>query len=166
MSSKGMRHYRMNNNDKRGEWDIWKMTPEDLDQVFAIEISDTLAPWSKKMFLEEMRHPMAHCFVVKRKDGPKHPVIGFICFRNVTEESELLKVCVHPDYRQLGIGKKLMQFYIDFGRRMGVQTFYLEVNPSNQPAVHLYQAFSYQPSGMRKKFYQEKFDALLMMRQV
>jgi ribosomal-protein-alanine N-acetyltransferase len=142
------------------------MIPEDLDQVSAIEISDPLAPWSKKMFLEEMQQALAHCFVVKRKDGLKHSVVGFICFRNVTEESELLKICVHPDYRRLGIGRKLMQFYIDFSRRMGVQTFHLEVNASNQPAVHLYRSLSYQPSGMRKKFYQEKFDALLMMKKL
>ena len=95
-----------------------------------------------------------------------YDLVGFICFRNVTEESELLKICVHPDYRQLGIGKKLMQFYIDFGSRRGVRTFHLEVNPSNQPAIHLYQSFSYQRSGMRKKFYQRNFDALLMRREV
>jgi ribosomal-protein-alanine N-acetyltransferase len=118
------------------------------------------------MFLEEMQHPLAHCFVMKRTNGSNHPVVGFICFRNVTEESELLKICVHPDYRRLGIGKKLMQFYIDFGRRRGVRSFHLEVDPSNQPAIHLYQSFSYEPSGTRKKFYQGTFDALLMMRQI
>ncbi len=156
----------LNTREMRGEWDIRKMIPEDLEEVFSMETSDSLAPWSKKMFLAEMQHPSAYCFVMSRKDGPKHPVVGFICFRNVTEESELLKISVHPDYRQLGIGKKLMQFYIDFGCRTGVRIFHLEVNPSNQPAIHLYQSFSYQPSGMRKKFYQEKVDALLMMRQV
>lgn len=156
----------MNRRETLGEWDIRNMTPADLDEVFSIETSDSLSPWSKKMFLEEMQHPFAHCFVMTSEDRSKHHVVGFICFRNVTEESELLKICVHPDYRQLGIGKKLMQFYIDFGRQSGVRSFHLEVNPSNQPAIHLYQSFSYQPSGMRKKFYQRKFDALLMMRPV
>jgi ribosomal-protein-alanine N-acetyltransferase len=155
-----------NRREVRGVSNIRKMIPEDLDQVLSIETSDSLAPWSKKMFLEEMQHPLAYCFVMKRKDGFNPPVVGFICFRNVTGESELLKICVHPDYRQLGIGKELMQFYIDFGCRRGVRTFHLEVNSSNQPAIHLYQSFSYHPSGMRKRFYQKKFDALLMMRQV
>ena len=152
--------------EMRGDWQIRKMIPDDLDEVFSIESSDPLALWSKKMFLEEMRHPLAHCFVMKRNYGSDRPVIGFICFRNVTEESELLKICVHPDCRQLGIGKKLMQFYIDFSSRRGVRTFHLEVNPSNQPAIHLYQSFSYQRSGMRKRFYQRHVDALLMRREV
>jgi ribosomal protein S18 acetylase RimI-like enzyme len=62
----------------------------------------------------------------------------------------------------MGIGKKLMQFYIGFCRKMKIKTFYLEVNALNQSAVHLYQHFSYQSLGMRRKFYQGKFDALLM----
>jgi [ribosomal protein S18]-alanine N-acetyltransferase len=145
---------------------IQKMDIKDLDEVFAIETSDSLTPWSRSMFAEEMRNPFAYCFVMKREDGSKQPVIGFICFRNMTEESELLKICVHPAYRQVGVGKKLMTFYIDFSRQEGIKTFYLEVHSSNHSAIHLYQLFSYQSSGMRKKFYQGKFDALLMTKKV
>ena len=92
--------------------------------------------------------------------------MGFICFRNVTEESELFKICVHSDYRRFGVGKRLMEFYVEFSRRRGIKTFHLEVHSSNQPAIHLYQLFSYQSSGMRKKFYQGKFDALLMTKTI
>jgi ribosomal-protein-alanine N-acetyltransferase len=151
------------------EWEkvtIRKMHIEDLDEVLSIEASDSLTPWSKNMFIEEMRNPFACCFVMKREDGSRQPVIGFMCFRNMAEESELLNICVHPDYRKLGVGKKLMRFYVDFSCRRGINTFYLEVHSSNQSAVHLYQSFSYQSSGIRKNFYQGKFDALLMMKKI
>ncbi len=158
--------YMLDAPDLPREWEIRKMVREDLAEVFSIETSDPVAPWSMNMFLAEMEHPLAHCFVIMRNDALNDSVIGYVCFRNVTEESELFKLCVHPSYRQLGIARKLMEFYIEFSSRMGVRTFYLEVNASNQPAIHLYQSFSYQPSGTRRKFYQESFDALLMMRQV
>jgi ribosomal-protein-alanine N-acetyltransferase len=103
---------------------------------------------------------------MKIEGQSKQRVIGFICFRNVAEESELLNICVHPDYRQSGVGKRLMEFYVEFCRRRGIKTFHLEVHSSNQPAIHLYQSFSYESSGMRKKFYQGKFDALLMTKKV
>ena len=93
-------------------------------------------------------------------------MLGFICFRNVEDESELLNICVHPQYRQLGIGKRLMQFYIGFSPRKKIRTFYLEVNSSNLPAINLYQSFSYQSLGIRKKFYQGRFDAILMVKKV
>ena len=144
---------------------IQKMDNKDLEEVLSIEPSGSLTPWSRNMFIEEMRNAFSFCFVIKREDESKQCVIGFICFRHIAEESELLKICVHPDYRQLGVGKKLMKFYIDFSRERGIKTFYLEVFSSNHSAIHLYQLFSYQSSGMRKKFYQGKFDALLMTKE-
>ncbi len=154
----------LNDHERQGKWQIRQMLPEDLEEVFSIESSDPLASWSKRMFLEEMQHPLGSCFVVLRRDGSNQPVVGFICFRNIAEESELLKICVDPNYRQLGIGRKLMRFYLDSGRRQGARVFYLEVNDSNQPAIRLYQSLSYHSSSVRKKFYQNKFDALLMVR--
>jgi len=145
---------------------IHKMNIKDLDEVVAIEAHSPPTPWSKKMFSEEMQNPGSCCFVIKIEIELKQPIIGFICFRNMAEESELLTIAVHPHYRRLGIGRKLMQFYIDFSSQRGVKTFYLETNSSNEPAIHLYQHFSYQSFGMRKKFYQKQFDALLMMKKV
>ena len=151
------------------EWEnvtIQEMDIQDLDEVISIESSFSGAPWSKGMFLEEIRNPLACCFVMKMEDQPRRRVIGFICFRNVAGESELLNICVHSDYRQLGAGRRLMQFYVEFSRRRGIKTFHLEVHSSNHSAIRLYQLFSYESSGMRKKFYQGKFDALLMTKKV
>ena len=147
------------------EWEkvtIQKMDIQDLDEVIAIESSFSGAPWSKDMFVEEMRNPFAYCFVMKAEDLSRQRVIGFICFRNVAEESDLLNICVHPDYRHLGVGSRLMEFYVEFGRRRGIKTFHLEVHSLNYPAIRLYRMFSYEALGTRKKFYQGKFDALLM----
>jgi ribosomal-protein-alanine N-acetyltransferase len=136
----------------------------DLDEVQHIEALSSPNPWSKNMFIEEIRNPLAYCFIIQTKEMLNHPIIGFICSRNIGDESELLNICVHPQYRQLGVAKRLMQFYTAFCGKRKIKTFYLEVNPSNEPAVHLYDLFFYRPSGRRKKFYQEKFDALLMVK--
>ena len=140
------------------------MNIQDLDEVILLESYNPDTLWSKNMFIEEMRNPFGYCFVMKLQDQCRQRVIGFVCFRNVAEESELFNICVHPDFRQLGAGKRLMGFYIDFSRRRGIKTFHLEVHSSNQPAIRLYQVFSYESSGMRKAFYQGKCDALRMTR--
>jgi ribosomal protein S18 acetylase RimI-like enzyme len=62
------------------------------------------------------------------------------------------------------MGKKLMQFYIDYCKPLQIRSFHLEVNASNSTAIHLYESFSFQPARVRKKFYQGKFDALLMVK--
>lgn len=138
----------------------------DLDEVLSIEASSSLSPWSKEMFTEELMNPLAHCFIIEHEGTPRQQIIGFICFRNIGDESELLNIVVHPQYRQAGIGKKLMEFYVDFCTQRQIKKFYLEVNASNPSAIHLYQLFSYQPVGVRKKFYRGECDALLMVKRI
>jgi len=145
---------------------IREMAVADLDEVLWIEASSSLNPWSKKMFTEELMNPLAHCFIIEHQETPGQPIIGFICFRNIGVESELFKVTVHPQYRQGGIGKKLMEFYIDFCKQRQIKKCYLEVNASNPSAIHLYQLFSYRPVGVRKKFYPGEGDALLMVKRI
>lgn len=142
------------------------MDIKDLDEVHPIASSFSLNPWSKNMFVGEMQNPFSYCFIIRIQDVSNHPVLGFICFRNVEDESELLNICVHPQHRQLGVGKRLMQFYIGFCSKKKIKTFYLEVNVSNRSAVNLYQSFSYKLLGIRKSFYERKFDALLMVKKI
>src|SRR4030042_1971628 len=143
---------------------IKRMNAEDLNEVVNIANSCASNPWSKNMLIEEMLNPISHCFIVKLRNISKQPLIGFICFRNIEDESELLNISIYPQYRQMGLGKKLMKFYIGFCSQIKIKTFFLEVDSSNQSAIHLYQLFSYQSVGIRKKFYQGKFDAFLMMK--
>jgi len=139
---------------------------EDLDEVASIEAVSSLTPWSKQMFREEMAQTTAHCYVMILEDVPTGPVIGFLCFRNFGEESDLLNICVHPDHRHHGFGRQWMQFYTAFCRREGITTFHLEVNDANRPAVELYRSFSYHSVGVRPRFYRGEFDALRMMKRI
>ncbi len=138
------------------------MDINDLKPVLSMEALSSLTPWSEKMFLEEMRNPASHCYVIKDLQNAGDPVLGFICFRRVIDESELLNLCVHPGYRRRGIGRVLMTFYIDLCREYHIRQFFLEVDPENQAALRLYRSLSYQPVGVRPRFYRGKTDALLM----
>ena len=156
----------MNFQNRIEKLDYEKMNGSHLTKVVTMEASSSLTPWSKTSFIKEMLNPLAYCFISKGVGLLNSPLVGYICFRNIAEESELLNICVHPHYRQLGIGKNMMQFYIDLCSHMKIKTFYLEVNSLNQAALHLYQCFSYQPFGKRKNFYQGQFDALLMVKRM
>ena len=143
-----------------------RMEPTDLDEVLAIELQSSGEPWTRQMFLGEILSSYGHCFVMESRQTSPAPVIGFTCFRHLGEESELLNLCIHPEHRSLGLGKKLMQFYTDSCREAKVTRSYLEVSSSNHPAIQLYQDFAYRPIGRRLKFYRGQFDALLMMKNV
>jgi ribosomal-protein-alanine N-acetyltransferase len=145
---------------------IRKMGPRDLETVVSLSATSPSNPWSKQMFIEEMQHPKASCYVLTSGEPFVASPVGFICFRTVGDESELLNIGVQPESRGCGIGKKLMTFYVEECRQRGAKTLYLEVDPRNLPAVRLYLSQSYRKNGVRKNFYEGKFDALLMMRRV
>jgi ribosomal-protein-alanine N-acetyltransferase len=147
------------------EFTITKMKLEDIDEIVSMETNPSIL-WSKNMFIEELKNPHSYCFIFKKNSDFDQKIIGFICFRNIGEESEILNIYVHPKYRQLGIGKKIMQFYINFCQAQNIKKLYLEVNTSNQPAIHLYKLFSFKSVGIRKKFYQGKFDAYQMLKEL
>lgn len=131
---------------------------KDLDEVVYISASHQSSYWSRNIFLEEMTNTISQCFTIKLEER----VVGFICFRKIGEESELLNIGVHPEYRRLGFGKELMNFYIEYCRKIEVNRFFLEVCASNQSAIQLYNQFSFKKVGVRKNFYQGKWDALIM----
>ena len=143
---------------------IHKMRESDLDEVVQMDASSRPTPWSRQSFLQELQNPFSYCFTLKKDIESNDQNIGFLCFRIVEEESEILNLAIHPQYRQKGLGKQLMKFYIDFCSQREIKTFYLETGVSNQAAIRLYQSFSYHPIGIRPKYYQGKEDALLMVR--
>ena len=149
-----------------GSLTIRKMDPQDLEEVVSLSATSPSNPWSKQMFIDEMQHPNASCHVMMSGEPLSASPLGFICFRNVGDESDLLNIGVHPESRGCGIGKKLMTFYVEECRQRGAKTLYLEVDPRNQPAVRLYLSQAYRKNGVRKNFYRGKFDALLMMRTI
>jgi len=145
---------------------IREMVPQDLEELLPMEQASSLAPWSRQMFLDELAHPRASCFVLTVEDLSGPVLTGFICFRDVGKESELLNLTVHARYRRQGVGRRLMQFYLDRCAAQGIERSHLEVNVSNEAALRLYRSFSYEQVGLRKRFYQGSVDALLLTKRI
>lgn len=79
-------------------------------------------------------------------------VQGFVLSRSAVDEEELLLIAVHPRHRGKGIGKQLMQDFIDAARTRGVRRVFLEMRAGN-PAEVLYRQFGFEQIGLRKDYY-------------
>jgi putative acetyltransferase len=56
---------------------------------------------------------------------------------------ELSKMAVAPEFRGLGIGRKLLQHAIAEARHMGAESLFLRSNSRLQDAVHLYESVGF-----------------------
>ncbi len=141
------------------------MTAADLDEVLEIERRSFPEPWTRGMFLHELKVPFSTT-VLMRADDPPHELVGYVCHWLVGDEMQILNVAVRPERRQHGLGRALVQLVLDEARRAGVRVVTLEVQRSNAAAIALYRALGFVETGTRRNYYGSGEDALLMSRGV
>ncbi len=105
-----------------------------------------------------LMNPACEFWVARGEDGK---IIGFIEFWLMYDESHVIDIAVHPDYRRQGLGEELMKFLIEKSSSGGAKKIFLEVRPSNQPAISLYKKMGFIESGRRIKYYKDE-DAIIM----
>ena len=88
---------------------------------------------------------------------------GMIATWFIIDEVHVANIAVHPDYRRLGIGRKLLAHALLHSAYKGANTAMLEVRRSNQGAQALYAQFGFTEVGVRVHYYRDNNeDALLM----
>lgn len=73
-----------------------------------------------------------------------------------------MNIVVRKGKRQEGIGTKLLNEIFELSKQLKAQSITLEVNEKNQPAISLYQKFDFQKVGLRKKYYHNTDNAVIM----
>ena len=93
-------------------------------------------------------------------------IVGFSLMRAVVDEAELLLVAVAPDARRRGVGKCLIEHFIEEARGRGALRLHLEVRDGND-AVSLYRAAGFETAGRRRDYYRGpdgyRYDAITLM---
>lgn len=136
------------------------MAEGDIDAVLEIEKLSFPTPWSRRLFLNELANPDSQ--IVLAKDDVD-TILGYICFWTVADETHIMTLAVHPEFRKQGIGKKLFAFALEFSEASGVNYFALEVRERNNAALEFYKRFGFRVAGIRKGYYRDTGeDAVLM----
>jgi ribosomal-protein-alanine N-acetyltransferase len=138
---------------------ICPMREEDLDGVEAIEALSYPRPWSRTHFLDELKAHYAFPLVAMDADGR---LLGYICPTLLFDEGHILNVAVDPASRGKGVGRLLVERVIRDCRAGGAEIVSLEVRTSNLQALELYKSLGFKETGLRKGYYENGEDALLM----
>lgn len=134
-----------------------------LRDVMEIEIEAYPDPWAEGMFLDELRSPRSHFYVVYLDDI----LIGYGGFWLVLDEAHVTSVTISETYRGLGYGKQLVVFLLELARKVGARLATLEVRASNDRARSLYLNMGFHPVGVRKKYYPKSGeDAIVMIKEL
>lgn len=141
------------------EISIRAMTQEDVDGVYEVEVSSFKIPWSKKSFTDEMSNSLAIYYVAE--DNGR--IAGYAGMWNVADEGDITNIAVHPDYRGMGTGKKLLKALFAEAIKRKLCLITLEVRESNTVARHMYEGFGFKEVGMRKNYYADNQENAVIM---
>lgn len=137
------------------------LQPEDCGQAADLLDACFADPWSREA-LEEACSQAAY---IQLGAFLQSGLIGYAGLKMVLDEADVTNICVHPDQRQLGIGKALLGQLLAMAEDQRIGRIYLEVRVSNQAAIHMYREAGFKETGKRRGFYERpREDALLMMR--
>jgi [ribosomal protein S18]-alanine N-acetyltransferase len=130
-----------------------------IERILEIEDLSFPSPWSFRAFLEEIKNPISHLWVVVENKV----LSGNLCFWMFDREIQIINLAVHPTKRNRGLGQYLLTKMIEEGISKGIPNIWLEVRKSNLAAKHLYEKFGFEAVGCRPRYYKEtNEDAIIM----
>ena len=87
---------------------------------------------------------------------------GMILGRVTVDEAEILTLAVDPGQRRRGIGTALLGAAMARATKLGAAFMFLEVAVTNDAARALYAAHGFTEAGLRRHYYTDGTDALIL----
>lgn len=140
--------------------EICKACKDDVDSIFLISTLSFPVSWSRDSIKQEVtQNPNAFYLTAKINNI----VIGYGGIWKICDEAHLMNIAVHPEYRGIGTGEKILEALIDLCKIKNMNDMTLEVRFSNIPAQNLYKKFGFIQEGMRKHYYSNNNEDALIM---
>jgi len=142
-------------------------TSESIDDVMAV-MDDAFGnrfgeAWTRSQLAGIL--PMGGVSLMLAREPGSEEAVGCSLFRSVADEAELLLLAVNPAHHRRGVGRRLLQDFLERARNSGIARVHLEVRDGN-PAVAMYRAAGFSPVGRRRNYYHapdgKRFDAITL----
>lgn len=148
---------------------IRPLARDDLDEVLLIEMASFSHPWLKEMFQAELDlGEISRCYVALpasetgRGVGNNAGICGYLMSWLVADELHITNLAVAPGRRRSGAAEELLSHALREAVPKGALWCQLEVRASNVAARRLYEKFGFMGIGIRRNYYQDGEDAVVM----
>lgn len=133
----------------------------DLDGVIDVESESFTNPWTREMYVSELRdRSVCHILVVKTDD---RRVVGFCAFWLICDEIHLNNLAIRPEFRRQGLGTALVRAVLAEAEALGARRATLEVRASNVVARQLYERHGFRQTAARRNYYTSPVEDALIL---
>lgn len=137
-----------------------EMTAADIPAVH--ELERRLFPvdaWPLQMFVTELAHSETRRYVVAELTGQIVGYAGLMCIRPI---ADVQTIAVVPEQEGKGIGSALLTELIRESLLRRAEDVLLEVRADNPRAQQLYRRYGFEQIHVRRRYYRDGVDALIM----
>ena len=122
------------------------MDTEHVPQIAQIEALCFHDPWSENSIASELGNRLSLWLVALDNQS----VVGYVGSQTVLDQTDMMNIAVHPQYRKQGIASDLIGELCLQLKEQGSKGLLLEVRVSNEPAIGLYEKLGFHQIGCRK----------------
>jgi len=140
---------------------ILPLDVKNVDDVISIQNNLNIHILSKENILNDINNSNFKCIMaVYDKE-----IIGYISFSYIFD-IEIESVLVKSSYQRQGIGTLLLNYIFKFAKENKINNVFLEVRKSNIGAISLYRKLGFSNISIRKKYYENAEDALILKKEI
>lgn len=146
---------------------IDELCEADLDALLRLEARCYTHPWTRAMYVEELRRPASDAVLLAARDlGGGGRLVGAILVARIGDDWHIMNVLVDPPARRRGIATQLMDaMFTRTAAAPAANGWTLEVRASNLGAIGLYERYGFVNLGRRPGYYaNDGEDAIIMTR--
>lgn len=142
------------------DWRVWPAVDADEEALVVLEANSFRdRSWGANSVRKSFAVPgVAILLAGKDRTAPA----GFVIWRDLGGEAEILSLGVSPADQQQGVGRALVAGLADAAKAAGAARIFLEVDAGNCAAIALYRRAGFAQSGRRPGYYRDGADAVLM----
>ena len=137
---------------------ISEMNLQNLEEIKDCLLTDFDNFWSYNILKQELENGKSKYFVAKQENE----IVGFAGILLIIDQVNIMNIVVKKDKRNFGIGSLLLEEIIRYSKIHNATSITLEVNEKNIPAIKLYKKYGFKQVGLRRKYYNNEDNAILM----
>ena len=130
----------------------------DLNSILNIEKKSHNKPYWNESMLKKLFNKDSNEIIWVTQI--KEKILGFLIEQRCGDEINLLNIAIDSSFQNLGIGKKLIGYFLRIIPNNS--SVFLEVNKSNFIARKIYSNLNFKSIDIRKSYYNDGGDALIM----
>lgn len=139
---------------------IRPMVVEDIPTVRAIELDVFPTPWPSNAYHRELTaNRSAHYSCLWNESD----IVAYGGLWSVGEEAHVTTIGVRRSDQGRGLGKMMFAALVNQSYSLGANFVSLEVRPTNETAIRLYETFGFKVMGRRRGYYTDNGEDAMVM---